>query len=111
MLRGKWTKVNSRDRKKLKELVKKHGNLEVVANLIGVAELTLKKWMDKDYESTFRAGARDRIKKLSMEVIPAPVAEMAFQDLEVEERPNLVQTVNRLLKALNTVRDILEGPM
>jgi len=125
MLEGKWIPVNMRDRKKLKDLIKHHGNFEKVAKLVGVSINTLKGWMDKEIESTFRAGARPRLKTLvaAMTAPPKPkkkkrepqpqladVRETVFQDLKITEGPKWLSEVIELRDALNMVIGMFEGP-
>ena len=106
MLTGKWVTVNMRDRKKLKDLVKQHGNMEVVAKLIGVSEGTLNGWMDKETVSRFRSGARDRLKiLLQPPPMMAAIRETVFQDESV------LDILIKKRDALNIVIDMLQGDL
>lgn len=98
MLKGSWIRVNQRDRKKLKDLLKFHGNFEKLASLIGISERTLKNWMKKDSDASFRVGARDKIKRLhtamkredgKMEMVGPLVnqaRETVFAEVQVEDK-------------------------
>jgi len=129
MLAGKWVPVNMRDRKKMRDLVEHHGNFTTVAKLIGCAELTLKKWMDSDLESSFRSGAKDKLKMLVKAMTAPPkkkkkaesepqlvgplvsdIRETVFQDLKITEGPKWLSEMIELRDALNTVIGMFEGP-
>lgn len=110
MLKGKWICVNMRDRKKLKDLVDHHGNFDTVARLIGITESTLKKWMNKEEEVSFRSDAREKIKTLHTDksLLPMRVAETVFSMVEIQERQLLIDLVE-LRDALNTILRLTRG--